>query len=365
MYCASAIAGVTVFLMWRRLPASSRRLIWPLYGWFSGLMACASCFGSIAWGTWLQSSTYSLKGKFSLSDIASPTFPGFISFALYNRWYAAFHVTYAVEFFCQSLALLTILDRLVNLATIQGSEKSLRCWLQGKRAVVALVLASNVVGLCGNGVAAAAYARTADLWEIVDRISIIDFKAFYSAIQAAINSRASADRHATVQLVCEVVTLLLILASFVVTGAACVHRVNEWLSSNSNTAAAGIRKMHLQIVITCSIVFVTFLIRAVHAIMFALAHLLQDTDSLSSCPSLNPDSLCDASCVNTYTIILEWMRFTPEFRLSIILISSPLAMLVALWGMTSRHAWQLMTWRFKDVQLNETPLSAQRLNSAG
>ncbi len=357
-----------MFLLWRRLPASSRQLIWPLYGWFSGLMTCASCFGSIAWGTWLQSSTYSLKGKFSLSDITSPTFPGFTTFALYNRWYAAFHVAYAVEFFCQSLALLTVLDRLVNLATIRCSEQSLRRWLHGKRAVVALVVASNVVGICGNAVAAAAYVQTADLWEIPDRVSILDTEAFFGAIHAAINRRASADKDATVQLVCEVVALLLILASFVVTGAACVHRVNEWLSSNSNKAAAGIKTMHWQIVITCSIVFVTFLIRAVHAIMFALAHLLQNTESLSSCPSTNPDQLCNASCVNTYTIILEWMRFTPEFRLSVILISSPLAMLIALWGMTSRHARQLMTSRSKDNQLqalSQTPLSAQALSSAG
>jgi hypothetical protein len=36
------------------------------------------------------------------------------------------------------------------------------------------------------------------------------------------------------------------------------------------------------------------------------------------------------------------MQRTPEFELTIVLISSPVALLVALWGMTSDRALQLM-----------------------
>ena len=36
------------------------------------------------------------------------------------------------------------------------------------------------------------------------------------------------------------------------------------------------------------------------------------------------------------------MAYTPEFQLMIVLVSSPLALLVALWGMTPKTTLQLM-----------------------
>jgi len=36
------------------------------------------------------------------------------------------------------------------------------------------------------------------------------------------------------------------------------------------------------------------------------------------------------------------MDFTPQLQLSVVLISSPLALLVALWGMTSQRTLQLI-----------------------
>jgi hypothetical protein len=44
-----------------------------------------------------------------------------------------------------------------------------------------------------------------------------------------------------------------------------------------------------------------------------------------------------------YSHIVIWMVFTPAFQLSIELISSPpLALLVALWGMTSKVTLRMM-----------------------
>ena len=37
-----------------------------------------------------------------------------------------------------------------------------------------------------------------------------------------------------------------------------------------------------------------------------------------------------------------WLFYTPEFQLTVELISSPLALLVALWGMTTERALQQM-----------------------
>ena len=38
----------------------------------------------------------------------------------------------------------------------------------------------------------------------------------------------------------------------------------------------------------------------------------------------------------------RWIIRTPEFRLAIVLISSPLAMIVCLWGMTSKRMLEQM-----------------------
>jgi hypothetical protein len=68
--------------------------------------------------------------------------------------------------------------------------------------------------------------------------------------------------------------------------------------------------------------------------MFAVAY--QQQDFARPCPG-STQRICDASCYNVFTLIVGWMVLTPEFQLSVVLISQPLALLVALWGMTSER----------------------------
>jgi hypothetical protein len=86
---------------------------------------------------------------------------------------------------------------------------------------------------------------------------------------------------------------------------------------------------------TTAVVFAAFLLRSVFSTMFAVSFLLRDA-------SVDCLGLCDPSCRNVYGIISFWMTYTPEFQLIVMLISSPAALLVALWGMTSKPALQLM-----------------------
>ena len=96
----------------------------------------------------------------------------------------------------------------------------------------------------------------------------------------------------------------------------------------------------MQIVGTAAFVFVTFLLRAVYSTMSAVGKELQDYARI--CLSSNS---CDASCFNVYTLMQRWLFYTPEFQLSVEFISSPLTLLVALWGMTSKHTLRLMQSR--------------------
>ena len=55
-----------------------------------------------------------------------------------------------------------------------------------------------------------------------------------------------------------------------------------------------------------------------------------------------------------------WMTYTPEFQLTIVLVSSPLALLVALWGMTSRRMLQAMKMKGQEAPLSLPVLSWRR-----
>jgi hypothetical protein len=52
------------------------------------------------------------------------------------------------------------------------------------------------------------------------------------------------------------------------------------------------------------------------------------------------NNACNPACNNVWLVILFWLEFTPEFQLTVVLISTPLALLVALWGMTDKRTLQ-------------------------
>ncbi len=87
--------------------------------------------------------------------------------------------------------------------------------------------------------------------------------------------------------------------------------------------------------------FCTVLVRAVFTVMYGVALLYQDYDNTCS---PNPCS----ECKNVYSQMLFWILFTPEFQQSVMIFASPLAQLVALWGMSgSRVLEQLPLQRLQ------------------
>ena len=93
--------------------------------------------------------------------------------------------------------------------------------------------------------------------------------------------------------------------------------------------------------------------------MNAFSNSLQNLRSDCADPDLL--NLCDALCFNTWDLMQWWLEFTPEFQLTVVLISSPLALLVALWGMTSKRALQQMeSSRRQMVNLRNNPLLGAR-----
>ena len=102
-------------------------------------------------------------------------------------------------------------------------------------------------------------------------------------------------------------------------------------------------------VVTTVVVFVAFVLRSVQSTMLAVSRQLQDRPN--QCPGVT--SLCDSTCYNVFTHIFWWMVRTPEFQVTIVLVSSPLTLLVALWGMTSRQTLHAMKSKEQEVPLRQ------------
>jgi hypothetical protein len=144
---------------------------------------------------------------------------------------------------------------------------------------------------------------------------------------------------ASVQLFCEVAVLFLCVVAFAVVGVLSARRVSARLLDieTVSAAAASARALRRQMLGTTAFVFVAFVLRAAFSTMYAVAfQFRQIGKSIDSCPDI-----CD-ECHNVYFHITQWMFYTPEFQLMIVLVSSPLALLVALWGMTFESTLQLM-----------------------
>jgi hypothetical protein len=114
--------------------------------------------------------------------------------------------------------------------------------------------------------------------------------------------------------------------------------------------AAGMQ-VRRQILGTAGFIFLTFLLRAVYSIMYAFV--LAFANNNDDCVANIVDQ-CDGTCFNVWAIIQAWIYFTPEFPLSVEFISSPVALLVALWGMTSHRTLRLMR---RATRSNEASMS--------
>jgi len=292
-----------------------------------------------------------------LDASASPETYGPV-FAQSEYWDCAFRVTYAAEFMCLSVAKLMVLDRMFGLAA-PNSDGMPKLWAFVERVLIRCVIVGNVVGLAGNIASAIYLARAADYGISADAAFAANKSdAGNHFVGLADETAFVARRTLSVQQFCEVVVLLLIIVAFTAVGALCARRITEALlqvkqasatataSSGSQgsdikmlagTVSAASRRLRLQIVVTVAVVFVTFLLRAVYSIMNALSRALETEKASHDC-----GIQCDASCFNSYYMMQLWLKWTPEFHLAVIFISSPVSLLVALWGMTNQRTVKMM-----------------------
>jgi hypothetical protein len=347
-----------MFYLWRRMGEEDRGRVWRLYGWYSGLMACGSCFGAVAWTAKMMNLANIFKSRQQTPAEKSSLL------ALADSWTSAFLVTYAVEFLCLCAAKLMVLDRMMVFAAPQGTRLLKRLAAAG-RAVMAAVVLGNAVGLAANAAAAVRYQKASQAQNAAS--------ALYSAnsIDEGDKYRSSGrdevqlgGRIASVQRFAEVAVLLLILLAFVAVGVLSARRVSARLLDvdAASAAAATGRAIRRRIVITTAFIFVTFFIRSTLSTMVAVANELRNFNEI--CPA-GGTGACDASCHNAYSHFVGWALYTPAFESTIVLVSSPVALLVALWGMTSEATLQLMKSSGQESDVSLTPATSNKQTPQG
>jgi hypothetical protein len=341
--------------LWRRMGEEDRGRLWRLYGWFSGLMACGSCFGAVSWAARMMFLVNDYKAHDSHStDQFQHTSSSSSHSAVALSWLPAWYVTYAIEFMCMCAAQLMVLDRMMVFAAPQDAGMQKR-WAAAGRVVMAAVVLGNAVGLAANAAAAVHFQKAAAAQSTASIYYAVNNAADgYEFDLLSDRERQRAGSIASVQRFAEVAVLLLIVVAFVAVGCLFMRRFRASLTildeaarrasvgrdvrQQMSDAAATSRALQLQMLGTTAFIFVSFLLRSVFSTMLAVALRLRDFDK--ECPGVTSD--CDPSCHNEYTHIWSWMNYTPEFQLMVILISSPVAQLVALWGMTTKSTLQLM-----------------------
>ena len=318
-----------------------RGRVWRLYGWYCALMTCGSCVGAVAWAARMMNLANGFKANKAITNRVERA----SLLVAVDSWYSVFLVTYAVEFLCLSAAKLMVLDRMSVFAAPQaeGSAAQKR-WTAAGRVVMAAVVLCNAVGLAANAASAVHYqsaaAASSSAFERYAANNTKDGDYFTFVVRS--QEVQLGGYIASVQMFCEVVALLLIVAAFGAVGVLSARRVSAMLrglrlierEDAASAAMATGRMLRLQIAGTAGFVFVTFVVRSVFSTMFAVVFSFRVIDE-------NCRNPCE-ECSNVYIQIGQWMNYTPEFQLTIVLVSSPLALLVALWGMTTKAALRLM-----------------------
>jgi hypothetical protein len=304
-------------------------------------MFVGSVFGAVSWAAWMQNLIANYSG---LAPALTPA-----EVARWNArgqyWTAAFLCTYAVEFLCLSTAKLMVLDRMMDFV-VKRVDTTKRLALAG-RLVLAVVVVGNVVGFCGNVAAAVYYTEAGDLNSAAAAAFATSYTDGSTFASRSIERGQVAANAQSVQQAGEVVVLLIIIAAFAVVGIASARRADAAVRATQGENEALARKLRRQIIGTTAFVFTTFLLRAVFAIMNAVANGLSNSSAGGRCSF----DFCNPSCFNVPALMQYWLILTPEFQLTVILISSPLASLVALWGMTSHRALQLMKTARGEISL--------------
>lgn len=221
------------------------------------------------------------------------------------------------------------------------------------------LLAGSVSAVSGwisayhTGVAGTFYANAADNSRIFGHNS----SEVMSCVSAAISNSNAARLAASIQLSAETVTLIIIIVLSITCGLIAfilVQRATNLLLDSSfdpNTpivatvsTGAGVKQ---RIQRTVVVVFSGFLIRSSFDLLYSIC--------LTADRSAGVETTCDPQ-QNTHFLISKVLDYSPYIQASVVFISEPLVLIVALWGMTTPRMRNLFASAFPHSGGNKSRL---------
>jgi uncharacterized protein YoxC len=281
------------------------------------------------------------------------------------------YVMFCFAFDCFTVAKLLVLNRLVEFCRPSLSEalqKKVAVLDRVFRAVVAIGLL--LITCCGAAMAYYATRIAAQDFLFAAAFESGDFDAFKDISATRLRAMTLLQVSESVMFSCQVVLLILIVFSFVVVGVMCNRRIREVLSSLGSFPSgnrlgannlAGVAENRQQILDkaadlqkrvfgTVIVIFVSFILRSIFAALFAVG--FAENAALA-----NPACGDCGECQITNYLISRWIINTYEFHNTVSCVS-PLALSVALWGMTNQRMRKLISERTSSVNEITVPGSA-------
>ena len=226
------------------------------------------------------------------------------------RFFAGFALMYSVEFFCLSISKLMVLERMRDFASQRTGDDGTRATRRlavAVKTVLWAVAALNAAGIVSNIVAAGYYFQASALF-IQSAAAYAEHSPSDNSTAIALQQRAADNTQnggnaLAVQNFCESGALLIIICAFIIVGGISARRFNN-VRCDINPA---VRHLRWQIVLTVVVVFITFLMRAVFALMLAFADGFQNDSDEDGCMG----DLCDPVCNNVFSTMQTWLLYCP------------------------------------------------------
>jgi hypothetical protein len=371
---AGVFSGVW-WLRWARHGASDN--MWPLLGWFSGLLCVGSVAGCVAWGAATQSNSV----FFELFEPGITRVQFYTLNSSYNRWQTAFYIPNGLEFLCLIIAKLLLLGRLARDAAriLRDEEQEMSgvraSWRDGRALPMLYTVFASAVTLC-SVVGMVAYTAggvyNSQGSRLYDQAAAACDPLGGDTNSSRLFAPAIDDKDTlrydclAVQSVSEATALLLISGMYLVlvTLSVSIFREAEKVAaralvatqpnSASTTAAAAIvgdamraaAEQRRRLTLACVVVLISFPCRIAFDLLQAYATYNVQVNALCPSPcgacrsyqyvrrSLPAALLCNI--VDMY-VVRAWLAYTPEFQPLVVAFSSPLPLTVSLWLITAAH----------------------------
>jgi len=349
------------WLRWARHGASAK--MWPLLGWFSGLMCVGSVAGCVAWGAASQANSLYFEARQSDAVTRAQFYSGNSKRSI---WLTAFYIPNGMEFLCLIIPKILLLGRLASnairslrdevpeMSAVRTNWRGGRALPMANRVVAAAVVLCGVVGMAAH-TAAAAYSieisRLASQAEAAcdpfgneTNSSLLIVPAMEHAITIKYTCLAAQSGSESVALVLVTCAYL-----FLVTLSVSIFRQAEKVAAHallSLPVSAGRQNqtamakavvddtMHAaaeqrrRLTFACVVVLMSFPCRAAFNLLESYAAFdVQHKVTCNAC----------GECQPIQYVIKAWILYTPELQPLVVALSSPLPLTMSLFLITAAH----------------------------